>query len=75
MQLPEADRTLPTIVHVADVLAARIGAGYTRTVETEAVDPEVLSSLSLGESDIEALEETLPDAIQEAQQLLSDSGK
>ena len=74
MQLPEADRTLPAIVHVADVLAARIGAGYTRTVETKAVDPEVLSLLNLGESDMEALAESLPDAIEEAQQLLSGSG-
>ena len=73
MELPEADRRLPEIVHVADVLAARIGAGYTRTVETESIAPEVLSSLNLCEADIEALAETLPDVIQEAEQLLSDS--
>ena len=74
MQLPESDRALPAIVHVADILAVRIGAGYTRTVETEAVDRLVLSALNLGEPDIEAVAKTLPDATQEAQQLLSDSG-
>lgn len=74
LELPAADRTLPAIVHVADILAARIGIGYTRTVETEAVDPQVISSLNLSESDIEAVAETLPDAIRESQQLLSDSG-
>ena len=73
MQLPESDRTLPAIVHVADILAVWIGAGYTRTVETEAIDPLVLSSLNLGEPDIEAVTETLPAATQEVQQLLSDS--
>ena len=71
MQLSEADRTLPAIVHVADVLAALINAGYTRTVEVEAVDPEVLCSLNLSEPDIEAVAETLPEAVQETQQLLS----
>ena len=74
MQLPEADRMLPAIVHVADVLAARIGAGYTRTVETEVVDSEVLSLLDLGEPDMESLAETLPETIEETQQLLADSG-
>lgn len=52
MQLPEADRTLPAIVQVADVLAARIGAGYTRTVESEEVDSEILSVLNLTEPDL-----------------------
>lgn len=73
-QLPEANRTLPMIVHVADILAARIGAGYTRTVETDVVDPEVLSSLNLSETDLEAITETLPDAIEETQRLFSDKG-
>ena len=63
MQLSEADHTLPTIVHVADVLAARISAGYTRTVEVETVDPEVLCSINLSEPDIEAVTETLPEEV------------
>lgn len=70
MRLPETDRTLPAIVHVADILAAQIGEGYTRTVETETVAPEILSSLNLTESDLETLVATLIDAIQETQQLL-----
>jgi HD-like signal output (HDOD) protein len=69
MQLDEADRTLPMIVHVADILAARVGKGYTRTVDTEIVTSEVLDLLKLGESDIDAVAEMLPDAIQEAQQM------
>lgn len=71
MQLPEADRLLPAMVHVADVLAARIGIGYTRTVEAKAIDPEILSFLNLNEADLEAFIETLPDVIEEAQLLLS----
>ena len=71
MQLAKADRTLPVVVHVADVLAAQIDIGYTRTVETESVDPEVLGCIDLSQSDLEALAEALPDAILETQQLLS----
>ena len=72
--LAEAERTMPAIVHVADVMAARIGVGYTRTVDAETVDPEVLSLLDLSEADLEALAETLPTAVEETQQLLSDGG-
>lgn len=70
MQLPETDRNLPAIVHVADILAAQIHEGYTRTVETEMIDPEILSILNLEESDIESLGESLRDLILEAHQLL-----
>lgn len=71
LDLPEEERVLPAIVHVADILAARIGAGYTRTVETTQVDPQILSLLNLDEADVEAIAEALPAAIEEAQQLLS----
>lgn len=70
MQLPETDRNLPAIVHVADILAAQIHEGYTRTVESENIDPEILSILNLSESDIESLGESLRDLIHEAHQLL-----
>lgn len=67
--LPESERLLPAIVHVADIMAAQIGAGYTRTVEVKVVAPELLDLLNLCESDIDTLMEDLPDAIQETQQL------
>ena len=72
MQLPESDRMLPAIVHVADILAARTGLGYTRTVETDAIDQQVLNTLGLSKDDLEAIAKTLPGAIQETQQLFSD---
>ena len=70
MQLPETDRSFPAIVHVADILAAQIHEGYTRTVETETIDPEILRFLNLEDSDLETLGETLSDSIHEAHQLL-----
>ncbi|TWT60906.1 HDOD domain-containing protein [Rubinisphaera italica] len=71
MLLPESDRVLPAIIHVADILAARTGIGYTRTVETVQVDQQILNELDLSEDDIEAVADTLPDAILETQQLFN----
>lgn len=70
LQLPIEDQPLPLIIHVADVLAARLGEGYSRTVETQTVDPEVLSALDLSEADIETIMESLAEIIQETHQLL-----
>tara|TARA_R110002111_G_scaffold261826_3_gene335805 strand:+ start:10557 stop:10739 length:183 start_codon:yes stop_codon:yes gene_type:complete len=56
-------------LHVTDVIAANIVESDTRTVETETVDPKILSSLNLIESDLESLTVTLIDAIQETHQL------
>lgn len=71
MQLPASDRVLPAIVHVADFLAARTGMGYTRTVEVDTVDQQILHALGLSEADIEAVADTLHEAIQETEQLYS----
>lgn len=71
MELPETVRILPAIVHVADILAARIDVGYTRTVEIEQVDPELLCLLNLSDTDIDAVAETLSDSIAETQRLFS----
>lgn len=72
MQLSARDCVLPAIVHVADILAAGTGMGYTRTVEADTVDQQILIALDLSEDDIKALAETLPDAIQETQQVFSE---
>ena len=69
MQLPESDCVLPAIVHVADILASHTGLGYSRTVETDTIDQQILNVLGLREDDIEAIAEMLPDAIRETEQL------
>jgi HD-like signal output (HDOD) protein len=72
LKLAEANRRLPTLVHVADVLAARTGLGYTRTVETDSVDPQLLSSVNLTEASLETVAQALPEKAQESLSLLSD---
>ncbi|WP_197995824.1 HDOD domain-containing protein [Gimesia algae] len=70
LQLPAENQPLPLIIHVADVLAARLGEGYSRTVETQTIDPEILSALNLREADIELIMDSLAEAIEETHQLL-----
>lgn len=64
--LDDDHRSLPTLVHVADVLAARLGLGYTRTVESMVIEPELLSRLSLTESELDELTTPLPEMVAEA---------
>lgn len=68
----KSHRLLPTIVHLADVLAARLELGYTRTVESDAVDPLLLGEINLTEDQFEAIAEKLPEEVQQANALLSD---
>jgi HD-like signal output (HDOD) protein len=70
-ELPEAHRRLPALVHVADILAAKAALGYARTVETHAVDENLLQILSLNQADLNKIAAELPAAVQESQQILS----
>ncbi len=71
-EVAEAHRPLTTLVYIADVLAARNGLGYTRTVETDVIDPLLLGEVHLTEADLELIVRELPDAMQESQDILSD---
>lgn len=73
-ELPEDQRLLPAIVHLADVLAAREGIGYTRTVETDVFNPAILDGLDLSERDLARVARKLPGEIQESQELLANHG-
>jgi HD-like signal output (HDOD) protein len=72
-ELPEDRRQLPILVHVADVLSARLKLGYTRTVETQSIDPQFLSRLNLSADALERLAEQLTEPIKQAQSLFEAS--
>ena len=71
MEIDASNRVVPALVHAADVLAVRAGAGYSRTVDTLVVSDAILDFLSLAESDLNSVFESLPEAIDEAGQILS----
>ena len=74
LEVPVEHRALPLIVHVADILAARAQLGYTRTLETEVIDPVVLTELNCSDWDAEAILAKLPAEMQGSMELLSDQG-
>ena len=70
-ELAATDQALPALVHVADVLAARQSLGYSRTVETLDLAPEILRLAALNENDVVAVELLLPTAVAESCRILS----
>lgn len=71
MALAEVDRRLPAIIHVADVLAGRVGAGFTRMVGRDAPAEGVCELLGLGASDLDAIEAQLLSDIEQSLGLLA----
>ena len=71
LSLPEEERALPALVHVADVLAAQAGIGLSRTVEHAEPDPEVLALLRLSEGALAAVRDGLAAEVRETMALMA----
>jgi HD-like signal output (HDOD) protein len=71
-ELEEENHTLPSIVHLADVLAARTKLGYQRTVETNSFESSLLDSLHLTERDLDQVARQLPAVMDESQAIWTD---
>ena len=63
-------RTLTTLVHIGDILAARSGIGYTGTVAEHTVSRDVLADAELTQEQIDHVSEQIPEAYEVADQLL-----
>lgn len=74
MELSPNNRKLTGMVHVADIVVAGMEIGFHQGVETEAISRDLLNELGLTTDDVEAVLDELPDAMQEAQALVSDGG-
>lgn len=72
MELAESNRTLTALVHIADILAANLQLGYSRTVEAQVVAPELLAMLNLNTAMLDEVRVALPPAMAEASTMLSD---
>ena len=71
MSLPTADQLLPAIIHVADVLAGRVGAGFTRSVGRHEPADGVCELLGLSASDLAEIEEQLSEDVEQTVGLLA----
>jgi HD-like signal output (HDOD) protein len=72
--LAEENRPLTSLVHIADVVCAQEGIGFTGSVEQDRVDLELLAQLKLTGENIEQVRQELPQAMEEAMGLLHDGG-
>ncbi len=69
--LPWHEQRLPALMHVADAMAARVGAGYTATVHADAPLAEALAMLQLTESELATLQGQVAEAVPQAVSLLA----
>lgn len=70
LDLAPEQRTLATLVHVADIAAARAQIGYTKTIDSEEIHPDVLDDLKLTQATVDEMITELPQATVEADALL-----
>jgi HD-like signal output (HDOD) protein len=69
--LSPANRTLASLVHVADIMSAQQEVGFCRGVEQTELDPAVLQRLGLAEKNIQEVAEQMPNAIDEAKAIFT----
>ena len=70
LQLADNHRTLASLVHVADILAAKTEQGFTRSVETIEVDPQLLEQIGLTASQLDEVAGAVPTVTAKANSLL-----
>lgn len=70
-ELPEAHRTLTSLVHLADVITAKLDIGFTRGVEAQDFDPGLLQQLNLSPAQIDDVIKNVPEAMEEAKAIFA----
>jgi HD-like signal output (HDOD) protein len=73
LELAPKLRTLTSLVHLADVLASKLGLGYTGSVETLEFNPEVLKELELSQPELDQVGNDMPTAMKEAMTMLMEN--
>jgi HD-like signal output (HDOD) protein len=71
MALADADQRLPAIIHVADVLAGRVGGGFTRSVGRDVPRDGVCALLGLSADDLAEIETQLGGDVEQTLGLLA----
>ncbi len=70
--LAAENRELPTLVHLADVLACQASIGFGATATGEEVDDQALEVLGLTPEAVEDIREQLPEQVQTAEAMFRD---
>lgn len=69
--LPADAQAMPALVHLADRMAARLGAGFCRSVDGEGLEAEACQVLGLSRDDLLAVEAELPVLLPQTESLLA----
>lgn len=70
LELAANKRTLVSLVHIGDILAAKLNIGYSRTVETTEIHPELMDQLKLTQEIIDHVIEELPESTEQIRAML-----
>lgn len=73
LELAKANRTLTSLVYIADVISKQTEHGFTRDVEVETASQDVLDDLQLTAGKVEEVKLLLPQAMEEAAALIQGS--
>jgi HD-like signal output (HDOD) protein len=71
LEAPPESRTLPSIVYVADRLAAEVGGGFRLDLKSTEVSADVRDVLKLGTEDLDRLRQELPEHLKSVESMLS----
>ena len=71
--LAREHRMLPSLVHVADIIAARAQAGFSRTVDSLEPSADLLKEMGLSMADVESIVEALPETMKQADHVLQEA--
>lgn len=74
MELNPQQRRLTILVHMADIIAANLGLGFSVSVETREIHPDLIKEVELTQQDIQAISAALPAATDDAMVMLQDGG-
>lgn len=72
LELAPANRELPALVRIADVLACNAGIGFCGTACNQQIEPELLQITDLNESDLEETTAKLPEQVALTQSLFGE---
>jgi len=67
MTLAPEHQPLPSLVHIADVIACKSQIGFCQTALIEEIDPQVLAVVSLNAGDIDNVSAALPEQVATAE--------
>ena len=75
LELDPQNRRLTILVHIGDIIAGNLKLGFNKSLETNEIDPNLLTEVELTQTDIDAVTDALPTTTSDAMVMLQDGGE